>query len=925
VSLLLYAASGVLRNRRRTFSSILGVLLAITFIAGTFIAIDSSTRFALDRMLADVPGDFGLFAYPTSGGNGSDLRDSLAAVSGVTDVSVYRTLSVNEIRGPGNSTASYFQVFAVDPDHVPVSMRPTKLQGSSALAQGDVALSSELAGQLGASLGDRVEFRNVQYTYFGNTTTWTLNLTVAGIVTLPPPPSSPYGMVYYPGTAPGMGFVNLRDADWVLAQLNLTDSMRAIQGEIWIYRPRFINPYDQQATTFALTRLGRQLEETLSSTGRYYGSFSDNLSMRLASFGFTLLIQRLQFLLLSFPVILLGLYLGAVGVDLGHAERRRELGVMKTRGASRRQVGFLLVLESFLGGLLATVLGIAAGVGLSRLLMGVVTPYAAGAAPDYGEVLLSPETVVTVAILSVLFMGIASYRSAKRTASLPIVETLRYYAPGETRVEYSPTTDVILVGYGIAAYLVTWWGRGMQGNFVLFMLAFVFLVSLPLVPILLIVGSTRLLTRSTGRIYEWTSRASRPFAKDLEYVVSRNLSRNPRRSSNIAIIVALGLAFGIFTVAYLGSQQAFLQRQAWATVGGDLSVGGAYSWNGTEDPTFAANLSRVPGVAEISRIQQVNANTPYTGASVVALDPATYFSVARPESFYFLNPGMDPARNALGTRGTVLITQQYQVSAALQIGDRLTLTSSLYTNGTPASASVTIGGIVRFLPGSTPSSYGYYQGSSMLYGSFETLHDLIAAASSQPGVFVYGGSRYLVSLQPGTDWQTAKQTIAGLGATDVVAYQEILNSTANNPFMTSFLGFIRMEVAFIVVILTAGLGLIIYAASLERDVEFAGIIARGSSGWQTAGLLVGEAFSIMIIGVVIGFAVGIATGYLFASFSAPMTITGVEPVIPMFFEFPLEGVLLLVLAPAAMLGTALLVSWRIAKMNVSQVLKMRGG
>jgi putative ABC transport system permease protein len=927
LSLLRYAASGILRNRRRTFSSILGVLLAVTFIAGTFIAIDSSTRFTLDAILANTPGDFSLNAWATGSGSGIDLRELLASVPGVTNASVFRSLPTFPISGANNFSGFGYQFYAVDPTHLPVMFQPTKILGTQSPTRGNVTLSTALADQLGVRLGNRIQMVKEEFNFNGTTRNWTLDLTVAGIVTLAPT-ANPYYLGPYSGTVPPVAEVNLADATWALSQLNITDMMPYFSGEIWIDRGQYVNPYDVPATTFALTRLGRQLDRAIASTGAYSGSVSDNISYLLQNFGFTLLIQRLQFFILSSPVILLGLYLGAVGVDLGHAERRRELGVLKTRGASRRQIVGVLILESLLSGLLAALIGLAAGIGLSRFLLGVVTPLGSSTPVSYTDLFLSPETIVSVAVLSIVFMAVVSYRSAKRTSSLPIVETLRYYAPGETRLQYSPTTDLFLIGYSVTAYLVTWFSRGLQGNFVLTMLAFVLILSLPLVPILLIVGSTRLATRSTGRVYEWTTRATRPFTKDLENVVRHNLSRNPRRSSNIAIIIALGLAFGVFVVSFLGSQQALLQRQAWATVGGDFSVGPARSFNGTVDPGFARNLSLVPGVARISPVVSVVTDFLYSSASVVALDPSTYFDVAQPEPFYFLSPGEDQAKTVLGTNGSVLITQAYQVSAALQIGDRLSLTSTIYngTGSTTARVNVTVGGIVRYLPGTSGAGYGFYTAPSMIYGSNRTLGALTAAASTPGGPVYFGGNdRYLVQLSPGANWTEVKTAILALGTSDVIAYQDYLNSTANGPFTASLLGFVKLEVAFIVVILTAGLGLIIYAASLERDVEFAGITARGSSGWQTAGLLVGEAFSIMVIGLVVGTTIGLVSSYLFTVVTTPTGAVGVEPVIPAFFVFPVEGVLLLVLAPVAMLGMALLVSWRIAKMNVAQVLKMRGG
>lgn len=961
MSLLGYSIWGILRNRRRTFSAVLGVLLAVTFIGGTFIAIDSSARAMLDATLSTLPGDLSYYANPSYTGtplppsvtNGSALRNALAGVSGVTDVSVYEYLYSNyggmDVYDPAsaaNNSYYFGSLMAIDPAHLPYSMRSGSVAGSLLLPNGTLAIDSQTASYIQAKVGDRVDV--VAHSYKMNSTgnytaqNITVPFTVAAIVTLATSgyygSPGPYPPVV-PGPYPGGSAVafNARDLPWVTGRLNLSTTATfgtQVQGEIWVDRNRFVNPYDIQATTFQLARLSRQLEQTMALAG-YSGTVNDNLSSAVANFNNVLVIQRVVYLLLSSPVILLGLYLGAVGVDLGHAERRRELGVLKTRGASRRQVALLLIAESVLGGVVAAVLGLLFGIGLSRLLVGVVTPY--GTSPDYGAFTVTPDTVIAVAILSVLFMLIASYRSARRTASLPIIETLRYYAPGETRLHYSPTLDLVMIGYSVFVYLDYWYvvstlssGPASQSNFMITMILVLPLITLPLTPILLIIGSVRLMTRSTGRIYEWTSRVIRPIARNLEYIVSRNLSRNPRRSSNIAIIIALGLAFGIFITAALSSQQAMQEQSIRASVGADLSVT-PYSINATAAPGFAANLSAVSGIGRVSEVLGLPATVspamPYGSPSVWALDPATYFSVSQPASFFYENPASAQAvQQILATPGLVLITGQFAKDDFLQIGDTLILSVTSYANYTPQTYSVTatVGGIVRFLPG-TYNGFLYSSGPApdAVYGSDATFAKL-AQALANSGVGYYGNTRFLASLQPGADWKTVKTNVQALGPADVEVYAEQVALITSNAFFGSFLGFVQMEVAFIVVILTAGLALIIYAASLERTVEFAGITARGSSGWQTAGLLVGEATSIMMIGVVMGFGVGLLTGYLYTSFTAA-GITSSEPIIPTLFVFPLDGLLLLVLAPIAMLGTTLLVAWRIARMNVARVLKMRGG
>src|SRR5207244_10610874 len=176
---------------------------------------------------------------------------------------------------------------------------------------------------------------------------------------------------------------------------------------------------------------------------------SDYVGNAIASSATAITIQRIIYLALSTPVLLLGVYLGAIGVDLGHAERRRELAGLQARGATPRQLVGLLLVEAALGGAIAAIAGLVAGVGLSRLLLTFVSPFSTPTAPRYEVVVLTPSTIVTVTILAVIFMAITSVRSARRTARVPIVETLRYYAPGETRNQYRPRHSNHLVTVAI--------------------------------------------------------------------------------------------------------------------------------------------------------------------------------------------------------------------------------------------------------------------------------------------------------------------------------------------------------------------------------------------------------------------------------------------------------------------------------------------
>jgi len=911
-----------LKYRRRVFSSILGVLLAVTFVTGTLVAIDSAHRSALDAFLGGLTGDYNI--YLSSPVNATVVRDQILAVPGVTNLSLWAVFfsgsmapaPVQVVNGTPVGGAPYAPqaVLWVEPDHLPVELRGLEAVGSFADLHRSIAISKALATAWGTPLGATVSLWNPVYDATTGSATYAwLNVTVAAIYTCNPSATTFFGC--------SMGAMfNLTDVGWVGEQLGWAAFRYQVGGEVWVDRDRFVNPYDVAASQRNLARVRMSLGGIAS---QYDGFLTDNLGPQLVAFQDVTAFRRLLYLLLSVPVLLLGLYLGAVGVDLGHEDRRREMAVLKTRGASRWQVTALLLREAIAGGVLATLGGMAIGLVLSRFLIGLVAPTASTATA--GNLLLSPDTLLLIFVLGIALMAGASFRSARRTAKLPIVETLRFYAPGEARIGYRPTFDAIIVLIGGGIFLGIWLGKNGSAGVLTFLLGPALFVLLPLAPILLIVGGTRLLTRSTGRTYEAVSRVWKPLTKELTPIVARNLGRNPRRAANVAVIIALGMAFGLFVFTFTASQQAYDLRVLRAEVGADMNVGAPIVY----DPTFPANLSAVPGVAQITPLVYVGTVSLGGGspsAKVYALDPASFFNTTEPDRWYFLGGTEADAQAVLATPGEVLVTEQLLNDAFLEIGIRLTVSQQVYnmTTGEARSVSVnvTVAGAVRALPGTVVR----YQDTYALYGSLVTFGPVLPEPAPP---FLYPGysspvqTQYLVRLQPGTDWSAVKVAALRLGASNVRAFEEERQRLIQDPFQQAILGFSMVEVAFVVVILTAGLGLVIYAASLERDVEFAAMLARGASGRQVAGLLMGEALSILLVGWVIGTPSGIGSGYLTVVFLG--SPGGLTPAVPMLFEVPAATALLGVLPPMAMVLTVLLVAWRTARLSVARVLKLRGG
>jgi hypothetical protein len=198
--------------------------------------------------------------------------------------------------------------------------------------------------------------------------------------------------------------------------------------------------------------------------------------------------------------------------------------------------------------------------------------------------------------------------------------------------------------------------------------------------------------------------------------------------------------------------------------------------------------------------------------------------VAQPEGWCFADGNPAHGHDVLATNGQVLVSQAFFDQAALEIGDRLRLSADRHdpTNGTiigTIAENVTVGGVVSFLPGvpngagivipPLPNNiyYGPYQWA--VYAGLGTIQRFLDPAVENFGTV----NRYLVDLAPGTDWPALKAAAAAagnVGSVEVTAEQ--VEAQNASPFVRAFAGFIGMEIAFIVVILTAGVGLIVGAS-----------------------------------------------------------------------------------------------------------------
>ncbi len=910
LAFLRFAWAEVLRSRR-IISAAAGIILAVVFVAGTFIAIDSSAQAVLVGQLSFAESDFTIRARTPET---QAIVAELAAIRGVEALAPFRHLDFDEV-GRWNGTSLRTEGIGVDPTQLPRLLAEMELRGQSTLGPDSAVVSEGIANLLRVGIGERIFLRGtVMNETSGSAEARYVNLTIQGILVPGSPPWNPR----FSSSRPPTEFVAVHIDETERTQRALSDRyFPRINIEVFVDRG-LLNPYDLEATERELARLERALNQVAS---RYEGTVSNVISVPLGNLQAFNTLSRGLFLAISLPLIILALYVAAIGVDLGHEERRRDLALLKSRGTSDQQVFGLLLVESVLVGLIAAVLGLLGGIALSRLLLGAITAFA-GSEPRFEDFVLSPGTIIGTIALSVLFALAASYRSAKRTRRLPVTESLRS-SPRVRKGVYRPTVDLVLVTIGAASFAVAFAGPAF-GGFFLFLTGSLFFVLLPLAPALVILGATRLLIHSSPGAFEGASRILKPVTGSLYYLIARNLARHPRRASSLAVIIALGLAYGLFVSALFASQAAWEDRSLRAVIGADVAA-----LFPSRNESLLQEVGALTGVSAVTEISSLPSSVEDGLAEVFALDPASYFEITDPDPWYFANGGSSQAQSVLSREGWVVISLQYRRDSFFEVGDGLRLTYETRDSATQEvetrALEVTVGGVVRGLPGTISDARNLPRA---IYGSFATfrpiLEEAVRGEAEGPEFAATGGSKLLMDVEEGADLQALRSTLFEYGSTRVDILGEGQAVGGLHPTTAAFQSFLRLEFAFIAVALTAGLGLLVYAASREREREFGAIVARGASRWQTASILLGEGLSIVMVGLAVAALVGIAASYL----GTQTFLLGPgesEVLVPFPFVLPAEGILLMALTAVAMFLANLFLAVRMSRLSLARILGIKGG
>jgi putative ABC transport system permease protein len=562
------------------------------------------------------------------------------------------------------------------------------------------------------------------------------------------------------------------------------------------------------------------------------------------------------------------------------AQRTRELALLRTLGATRRQVLWSIVSEAVVVGLTAAIVGLLAGLLLAQGLQELFK--AVGADLPTTDSVIKSRTIIVALVVGTVVTVIASLAPALRSTRIAPVVALREGLVEHRRGGRLRTAFAALLGIaGLALLLAGLFGSASGGSAAALMglgAVIVFLAVAMLSP-LLVRPLAALVGRPLQRITGITGRLAR-----------ENTLRNPGRTAVTAAALMIGVALVAFVAIFAAGLRGSIDRSVDGTFpAGNLIVVNQDGFTPISEQAASA-VREVPGVETVAAVRFASAKVQgRSGTSpVIGIDTGAASRLYKAE----WKEGSAATFNELGSDG-VVVDANSGVGEGKKVGDRLALT-------TPTGERVDY--VIRGL-----LDAGDF---SLLGGGIVVPNDRLSRDFN-----VRGDAFVFVDFANGANSATTRAAVDKTLSTQFPNAESQTRDEfkdSQNAQIDPLLVLIYVLLALSVLVSLFGIVNTLALSTYERTRELGMMRAIGTSRRQVRSIVRQEAVITSLIGAVLGVVLGVLFALLI---SRPLADEGFT------LTFPI-GTLILLLVLAAVFGilAAIGPARRAARLDVLQAL-----
>ncbi|HEX4718717.1 MAG TPA: FtsX-like permease family protein [Thermoleophilaceae bacterium] len=504
------------------------------------------------------------------------------------------------------------------------------------------------------------------------------------------------------------------------------------------------------------------------------------------------------------------------------AQRTREFAMLRTLGASRRQVLVSVFTEALVIGVIASAVGLLAGIAYAKGIDALFKALGIDL-PSSGTVLLTRTIIVAALVGVVLTVGASLFPAIRATRVAPL-EALREGSgaqPGPRGRRYVAGGLLALFGAGLMVYALLAVSNSSSALSLLGIGTVLVFVGVAMLSPLLVPPIARTASWPIVRLRGLTGQLAR-----------ENTMRNPGRTAVTAAALMIGLALVTFVAVFAAGLKAGINNTIDQNFRGDFLLQNADGFSPIP-PAAGREVAKLPGVAVVSpwRLSNGKARGIQGNVQVLGLDPRT---AQRGIKIDWVKGS--PATLANLRPGQTVVDRKFADNHSLSLGNRISVTTptgrhvSEKVVGTVKDNANFLGDIVVPLP-VVERQFGEHQ-------------DSVA----------------LVSLQPGADVDRVKNQINSLldkrfPTVDSLNQRELKNRQSRG--FNQVLGLVYALLSLAVIISIFGIVNTLVLTIHERTRELGLLRAVGMSRRQVRRLVRYESVVTALIGAILGAVLGV--------------------------------------------------------------------
>ncbi len=630
-----------------------------------------------------------------------------------------------------------------------------------------------------------------------------------------------------------------------------------------------------------LRLLQRDVENIIISDGGYiegYGTryYYSDLSEAGMYYSWFILIFFL-------PIFMLGFYLTKVGIEIELLERRKELGLIRIRGAPKRKrfryIALEAVIYSFAGGIAGYLLG---------LLFSYYTNIAYMKFPYY-HLGFDFVTFIGSIILAFLLFFMALHQPLKKIKTSSLVELISHYAQKFKDVDYHYGKDlvynILLWGYIIGGIYLSTTINYSEGIGIMFILIAIYMVSFifmfPIVIIFLPLTTSRLLTLGTARVYRFIASGIAKITKISGDLARKSLEREPKRAAYLAFILSFILAFSTMWGVIIDQGNIMQEYQAISEVGGDflIQTDSITPWERKELQNLLNDTSLVSSYALIA----YEKGTSFMQKEVLFTNLTEYAMT--------IHKIRDFVKEGEIQSGTMIVDEVFVQDTGIRIGDSVIV--------------------------STENKNKIYKVSAILYSIPGLGTDTCLADSKMSNQQMWGNPNFNIDhvIICAKNIAGVEKKLQSLFPFHYISLhsQEKTRETMMNEMYSGIM------LTFLIIMGAAAIVIVQYSLYLNRRGEIALYKVRGAKTSQIGKLLLTEGGAVIFIALIVGLVIGFILGYMFSY----MSTIGLH--IPRIFGIGMHFLTGLLSLTLVFFVTQYILGYIFARTNPDYIIRSMGG